>query len=107
MAHDGSPLPDTALLPDLLGLTAAALPEVEALFDRAREALRGMVTVGGKVSAAALVEHQFAAHSLSWLATYVAVSYTHLDVYKRQVKMPRVICATSISITRLKAAWVA
>ena len=71
MAHDGSPLPDTALLPDLLGLTAAALPEVEALFDRAREALRGMVTVGGKVSAAALVEHQFAAHSLSWLATYV------------------------------------
>ena len=71
MAHDGSPLSDTALLPDLLGLTAAALPEVEALFDRAREALRGMVTVGGKVSAAALEEHQFAAHSLSWLATYV------------------------------------
>ncbi len=71
MAHDGSPLPDTALLPDLLGLTAAALPEVEALFDRARAALRGMVTVGGKVSAAALEEHQFAAHSLSWLATYV------------------------------------
>ena len=71
MAHDGSPLPETALLPDLLGLTAAALPEVEALFDRAREALRGMVTVGGKVSAAALEEHQFAAHSLSWLATYV------------------------------------
>jgi (2S)-methylsuccinyl-CoA dehydrogenase len=71
MAHDGSPLSDTALLPDLLGLTAAALPEVEALFGRAREALRGMVTAGGKVSAAALEEHQFAAHSLSWLATYV------------------------------------
>ena len=55
---------------DLLGLTAKALPEVELLFERAREALRGLVTVGGKVSTAAMEEHQFAAHSLSWLATY-------------------------------------
>jgi (2S)-methylsuccinyl-CoA dehydrogenase len=59
-----------ALLPNLLTLTAQALPEVEAQFTRAREALRGMVTVGGKVSAQALEEHQFAAHTLSWLATY-------------------------------------
>ncbi len=62
--------PQTALLPNLLSLTAQALPEVEAQFARAREALRAMVTVGGKVSAQALEEHQFAAHSLSWLATY-------------------------------------
>lgn len=59
-----------ALLDDLLTLTAKALPEVEALFAEAREALRGMVTVNGKISGAALEEHQFAAHSLSWLATY-------------------------------------
>jgi (2S)-methylsuccinyl-CoA dehydrogenase len=59
-----------ALLDDLLTLTAEALPEVEALFTAAREALRGLVTVDGKISGAALEEHQFAAHSLSWLATY-------------------------------------
>lgn len=58
------------VMTDVLGLTAAALPEVEALFSQAREALRARVTVGGKVSGAALEEHQFAAHSLSWLATY-------------------------------------
>ena len=62
--------PAAALLPNLLTLTAAALPEVEAQFATAREALRVMVTVGGKVSAQALEEHQFAAHTLSWLATY-------------------------------------
>jgi (2S)-methylsuccinyl-CoA dehydrogenase len=70
MAHDGSPLPQSPLLADLTTLTGAALPEVEALFLRAREALRTLVTVNGKISAAALEEHQFAAHCLSWLATY-------------------------------------
>ncbi len=59
-----------ALLDDLLTLTADALPEVEALFTAARESLRALVTVNGKISAPALEEHQFAAHSLSWLATY-------------------------------------
>ncbi len=59
-----------ALLDDLLTLTANALPEVETLFTQGREALRGLVTVGGKISAAALEEHQYAAHTLSWLATY-------------------------------------
>ncbi|OHC46809.1 MAG: acyl-CoA dehydrogenase [Rhodobacteraceae bacterium GWE1_64_9] len=58
------------LLADLTALTTAALPEVETLFSSAREALRSRVTVGGKISAAALEEHQFAAHALSWLATY-------------------------------------
>ena len=62
--------PQTAVLPNLLTLTAQALPEVEAQFSRAREALRAMVTMNGKVSAQALEEHQFAAHCLSWLATY-------------------------------------
>lgn len=55
---------------ELTGLTAATVPEVEAIFERAREALRAAVTVGGKISSAALETHQFAAHSLSWLATY-------------------------------------
>ncbi len=60
----------SALLPDLLTLTDACLPEVEAIYTAARENLRAMVSVGGKVSGAALQEHQFAAHCLSWLATY-------------------------------------
>lgn len=71
MAHDGQPLPPNApLLADLLDLTAAALPEVEALFNAGRDTLRGWVTIGGKVSAAAMEEHQYAAHTLAWLATY-------------------------------------
>ncbi|WP_435257810.1 acyl-CoA dehydrogenase family protein [Thioclava sp. FR2] len=69
MAHDGQTLA-TPLLADLTTLTTAALPEVEALFTQGRENLRAAVTVGGKVSAAAMEEHQFAAHALSWLATY-------------------------------------
>ncbi len=70
MPHDGQPMPHSPLLADLLALTTATLPEVEALFAQGREALRGLVTVNGKISAPALEEHQFAAHSLSWLATY-------------------------------------
>ncbi|HBD89549.1 MAG TPA: acyl-CoA dehydrogenase [Gemmobacter sp.] len=70
MPHDGQTMTAQPLLADLTALTTAALPEVETLFSSAREALRSRVTVGGKISAAALEEHQFAAHALSWLATY-------------------------------------
>ncbi len=70
MAHDGTFAGEPPVLADLLALTEAALPEVEALFTQARESLRAMVSLSGKVSAALLEEHQFAAHSLSWLATY-------------------------------------
>jgi (2S)-methylsuccinyl-CoA dehydrogenase len=70
MAHDGQSVAYSPVLVGFMGLTEAALPEVEALFERAREALRGRVTVAGKVSAAALEVHQFAAHTLAWLATY-------------------------------------
>lgn len=70
MPHDGQPMTASPLLADLLGLTAKALPEVEAIFTEARENLRGMVTVAGKVSSQALEDHQYAAHALAWLATY-------------------------------------
>jgi (2S)-methylsuccinyl-CoA dehydrogenase len=70
MALDTQSSKIPALLDDLLAVTAAALPEVENLFAEAREALRAQVTVNAKISAAALEEHQFAAHTLSWLATY-------------------------------------
>ncbi len=71
MAHDGAEMPTTAILPDLLSLTAAALPPVEALMGQARTGLREAVDAGGKVSGAALEARQFEAHALSWLATYV------------------------------------
>jgi (2S)-methylsuccinyl-CoA dehydrogenase len=70
MAHDGQNVDEMPLLADLRGLTAAALPQVEALFATARENLRGRVTVAGKIAPAALETHQFAAHTLAWLATY-------------------------------------
>ncbi len=71
MPHDGQPMTASPRLAELTVLTAAALPEVEALYADAREALRALVTVDGKVSGAAMDRHQFAAHTLSWLATYV------------------------------------
>lgn len=70
MPHDGQSVTQSPLLADLLRLTAEALPEVESTFIAARENLRSMVTVAGKVSAAAIEEHQYAAHALAWLATY-------------------------------------
>ena len=70
MAHDGQSIAPLPIIAGLIELTEAALPEVEALFADGREALRARVTVAGKVSAAALEEHQFAAHTLAWLATY-------------------------------------
>ena len=70
MAHDGQSLAASPLMADLTQQTAAAVPEVEAIFAAARENLRALVTVNGKISAAALEQHQYAAHALSWLATY-------------------------------------
>ncbi|MGV8986442.1 MAG: acyl-CoA dehydrogenase family protein [Cypionkella sp.] len=71
MPHDGQDLPQTPLLPRALELTSPALAEVQAYFATARTALSARVMVAGKVSAAALETHQYAAHGLAWLATYV------------------------------------
>ncbi|MFT4151536.1 MAG: acyl-CoA dehydrogenase family protein [Paracoccaceae bacterium] len=67
---DGQNAAPSPLLHNLAQLCDAALPEVTGLAEAGREALRTMVTRGGKISAAALEEHQFAAHCLSWLTTY-------------------------------------
>jgi (2S)-methylsuccinyl-CoA dehydrogenase len=75
MPHDGDLMSpgatDTQVLADLRRLTAAALPEVEALMSQARSDLKTEVTVDGKLSATALEDHQVRAHGLAWLATYV------------------------------------
>ena len=71
MPHDGVQMPQTALLPDLLDLTAVALLPVEGLFDQARAQIRSLVSREGKVAGDLLETHQSATHALSWLATYV------------------------------------
>ncbi len=61
----------TPILPDLLSLTGAAVAPVEALFDRARAALRAEFLDGERISGSKLEANQTAAHGLAWLATYV------------------------------------
>jgi len=72
MPHDGQELTiENAVLPDLLGLTAAALPPAETLLARATDVVRARVSENGRVSGALLEAEQTAAHGLAWLATYV------------------------------------
>ncbi len=73
MAHDGQDMTlvqAPVLLDDLLGLTAAAVPPVEAVLEKATTAVRALVSDNGRVSAALVETHQTAAHGLAWLATY-------------------------------------
>ncbi|UUV06676.1 acyl-CoA dehydrogenase family protein [Ruegeria sp. YS9] len=73
MAHDGQDMTEmttASVLPDLLNMTRAALPAVEAVFEKARESVRGMVSADGRISGALIEANQTAAHGLAWLATY-------------------------------------
>ncbi|MDX1743487.1 MAG: acyl-CoA dehydrogenase family protein, partial [Ruegeria sp.] len=73
MAADGqdvTQMTPSAILPDLLALTRAAIPAVETVFDHARATVRDAVTEDGRVSGALIEVHQTAAHGLAWLATY-------------------------------------
>lgn len=73
MAHDGQDvdLSTEILLKDLLELTGKAVAPAEQVLDKARDALRALVTVEGRVSSGAVERHQTASHGLAWLATYV------------------------------------
>ena len=71
MPEDLAPMTHSVQIADLLPLTEAALPELGALLEGATAAVRARVSQGGRVSGAAIEDHQFAAHALSWLATYV------------------------------------
>ncbi|MDF3416180.1 acyl-CoA dehydrogenase [Sulfitobacter sp. M57] len=73
MAHDGQDMAmeqAPVLLNDLLGLSAAAVPPVEALLEKAKTSVRALVSKDGRVSAGLIEAHQTAAHGLAWLATY-------------------------------------
>ena len=73
MAHDGQTTAREipVILEDLLSLTAAAVPTVEALLMTATDNVRRMVSHGDRVSGELIELHQTAAHGLAWLATYV------------------------------------
>ena len=58
-------------IPAPIDLLAVALPEVETLLEAAKKSVGDRVIVGGKISSDALEQHQFEAHGLAWLATYV------------------------------------
>ncbi len=72
MAHDGQDMTmqTPIILDDLLTLTAAALPPVDAVLQQAVTSVRALVSTNGRVSASLIEENQTAAHGLSWLATY-------------------------------------
>jgi (2S)-methylsuccinyl-CoA dehydrogenase len=59
------------ILKDLLHLTKAALPPLDALQDAATASVHDMVTEGDRVSGTLLEQNQTAAHGLAWVATYV------------------------------------
>jgi (2S)-methylsuccinyl-CoA dehydrogenase len=75
----------TPILADLHALTAAALPEVEALFIQARDGLKEQVSTGGKVSNQALEARQYQAHALAWLATYQE-SFRQLNAWAERLQ---------------------
>ncbi|MCC9620751.1 acyl-CoA/acyl-ACP dehydrogenase [Thalassospira sp. MA62] len=62
---------DTPLLPDLDHLCDEALLALAPVSDAAENALRELVTIDGKVNAAAFETHQFSAHGFAWFTTYV------------------------------------
>jgi len=72
MAHDGQDmtLVETAILPDLLALTKAALDPVATVLSTAKAKVAALTTSDGRISGALIEEHQTAAHGLAWLATY-------------------------------------
>ncbi|AXI43677.1 acyl-CoA dehydrogenase family protein [Sulfitobacter sp. SK011] len=72
MPHDGQDMTmqKPIILDDLLKLTAAVLPPLDAVLQKAVTRVREMVTADGRVSAPLIEAHQTAAHGLAWFATY-------------------------------------
>lgn len=74
MAHDGQALPvddQPVILPNLLGLTADAVPPLEDLLTKAKNVVRTATSENDRVSNDLIEENQVQAHGLAWLATYV------------------------------------
>ena len=61
----------TVILPDLLTLTAQAVPAAEEVCGIAKDKLLNLVSANGKVINSLVDDHQTAAHGFAWVATYV------------------------------------
>ena len=61
----------TAILPQLLTLTAQAVLAANAVSDIAKMKLRLLVSDEGRIVNSLIEEHQTAAHGFAWVATYV------------------------------------
>lgn len=68
-APDGDTPPD--VLPNVLSLCGEALDGANQVLASARAHVSDLVVEDGRVSGRALDTHQFAAHGLAWLTTYV------------------------------------
>jgi len=71
-------------LPDLIPLLDSAAEAASSLRDRAREAVAGKVSQGGKIDGDALEREQHAAHGLAWIATY-AEALNQIASYARRM----------------------
>jgi (2S)-methylsuccinyl-CoA dehydrogenase len=70
MPRDAAPIEANGMIADLAALTVQALDPVRDTLEAGRAALRALVAPAGRVDPDALEAHQFAAHTLSWIATY-------------------------------------
>lgn len=61
----------TVILPNLLALTAQAIPAADAVYDITKIKLQALVTTEGRVSNELIEKNQTAAHGFAWVATYV------------------------------------
>ncbi|OUS04570.1 acyl-CoA dehydrogenase [Rhodobacterales bacterium 52_120_T64] len=59
------------IFPDLLIRCQNAVSAIESILETASKLMSVRVTIDGRVSSKAVEQEQFAAHGLSWLATYV------------------------------------
>ncbi len=75
---------DTApIIDDLLATCETAQGSADTLLGRIKEAVSARVAPGGKIDAALIEAEQFAAHGLSWAATYIEALRQMLDWGRR------------------------
>src|SRR5579883_1996159 len=74
---------DPIPLPNLIATCEAGLAAASAYEAAVRNAVRAQVAPAGRVEPALLEGHQFAAHGLSWIATYVEALRQCLDWARR------------------------
>ena len=82
-------MPAKLIINDLLHTCEKALYTARGVLDTIREHVAGKVTVGGKVDADGLEQHQFAVHGYAWYATYVAALEQMLAWGRRLEKQGR------------------